>query len=185
MTTNQDDPAADPDPAAVERAAAVAVLYAEHRRSVHRYLRSRVRDDGLADDLASEVFVRALRRRTAVPPADEALPWLFTIAKNLVVDHYRSARHRREVTTAAFDDVVGDAAGPEQQLLRRDARDSLLRWVAGLGAEQRRCVEMRFLLGMSVDETAAAMCRGTGAVKSLQSRALVSLARLSRLDERG
>jgi RNA polymerase sigma-70 factor (ECF subfamily) len=69
-------------------------------------------------------------------------------------------------------------AGPEQEAISRATRTELLRCVAELGEDQRECIVLRFMQGLSVAETAAIMNRNEGAIKALQHRAVRRLAQL-------
>lgn len=160
-------------------AEAFAGLYDRYFDIVYRYVYYRVGAHPVAEDLASETFLRALRRLDSFTwQGRDFGAWLVTIARNLVTDHFKSSRYRLEVTTA--DMLDGDRAeeGPENAVLQSLTNDTLIEAVKRLGAEQQECVVLRFLQGMSVAETAQIMERGSGAIKALQYRAVRSLARM-------
>jgi RNA polymerase sigma-70 factor, ECF subfamily len=139
----------------------------------------RVGDRELAEDVTSETFLRALRRITSVTyQGRDVGAWFVTIARNLVLDHVKSSRFRLEVTTAEIDDPGRVEAGPEQEVLSNLTRSVLLDCVRQLGNDQRECIVLRFLQGLSVAETAVIMARNEGAVKALQHRAVRRLAQL-------
>ncbi|OLR90747.1 sigma-70 family RNA polymerase sigma factor [Actinokineospora bangkokensis] len=154
-------------------------LYDRYVDVVYRYVLFRVGDRELAEDVTSETFLRALRRITSVTyQGRDVGAWFVTIARNLVLDHVKSSRYRLEVSTPEFRDSERDEAGPEQQVMSRVTRDALLSCVDQLGEDQRECIVLRFLQGLSVAETAAIMKRNEGAVKALQHRAVRRLAQL-------
>jgi RNA polymerase sigma-70 factor (ECF subfamily) len=159
---------------------AFAKLYDRYVDVVFRYVLFRVGDKELAEDVTSETFLRALRRITSVSyQGRDVGAWFVTIARNLVLDHVKSSRFRLEVTTAEVDEskrVV--EAGPEQQVITKVTTAALLECVEQLGDDQRECIVLRFLQGLSVAETAAVMNRNEGAVKALQHRAVRRLAQL-------
>jgi len=158
---------------------AFATLYDRYVDVVFRYVLFRVGDRELAQDVTSETFLRALRRITSVTyQGRDVGAWFVTIARNLVLDHVKSSRFRLEVATAEVDDPGEVAAGPEQQVLSRAVRTALLECVRQLGTDQRECIVLRFLQGLSVAETAKVMARNEGAVKALQHRAVRRLAQL-------
>jgi RNA polymerase sigma-70 factor (ECF subfamily) len=159
--------------------AAFAMLYDKYVDVVFRYVLFRVGDRELAEDVTSETFLRALRRISSVTyQGRDVGAWFVTIARNLVLDHVKSSRFRLEVTTAEVDDSGRVQAGPEQQVLAGATRSALLECVRQLGDDQRECIVLRFLQGLSVAETAAVMSRNEGAVKALQHRAVRRLAQL-------
>jgi RNA polymerase sigma-70 factor, ECF subfamily len=158
---------------------AFALLYDKYVDVVFRYVLFRVGDRELAEDVTSETFLRALRRITSVTyQGRDVGAWFVTIARNLVLDHVKSSRFRLEVTTAEVDDSGRVEAGPEQQVLAGATRSALLECVRQLGDDQRECIVLRFLQGLSVAETAVVMARNEGAVKALQHRAVRRLAQL-------
>lgn len=156
-------------------------LYDRYVQLVYRYLYFRVGNQALAEDLTSETFTRALRRISTFSwQGRDFGAWLVTIARNLVADHYKSARFRLEVPTADLLGAGADrpAAGPEGQVLDSLTNAALLDAVRQLGAEQQECVVLRFLEGLSVHETALAMGKKPGAIKALQYRAVRSLGQI-------
>jgi RNA polymerase sigma-70 factor, ECF subfamily len=159
--------------------AAFGELYDRYADVVFRYVLFRVGDRNLAEDVTSETFLRAFRRITSISyQGKDVGAWFVTIARNIVLDHVKSSRFRLEVATADPDDGRDPADGPERQVLDRLAHTELLACVEQLGDDQRECIVLRFLQGLSVAETATVMNRNEGAVKALQHRAVRRLAQL-------
>ena len=159
--------------------AAFAQLYDKYVDMVFRYVLFRVGDRELAEDVTSETFLRGLRRISTVSyQGRDVGAWFVTIARNLVLDHVKSSRFRLEVTAAEVDDTRRVEVGPEQQVMTNATKAALLACVEQLGDDQRECIVLRFLQGLSVAETAAIMKRNEGAVKALQHRAVRRLAQL-------
>jgi RNA polymerase sigma-70 factor (ECF subfamily) len=154
-------------------------LYDRYVDVVFRYLFHKVGDRTTAEDFTSETFVRALRRIDSLTfQGRDVGAWLVTIARNIVLDHVKSSRHRLEVPTADMRDADRATAGPEETVLQRLADAELMAGVAQLSDDQRECLLLRFVQGLSVAETAAAMGKKDGAVKALQHRAVRRLATL-------
>jgi RNA polymerase sigma-70 factor, ECF subfamily len=154
-------------------------LYDRYVDVVFRYLFHKVGDRATAEDFTSETFVRALRRIDSLTfQGRDVGAWLVTIARNIVLDHVKSSRHRLEVPTADMRDADRATAGPEETVLQRLADAELMAGVAKLSEDQRECLLLRFVQGLSVAETAAAMGKKDGAVKALQHRAVRRLATL-------
>ena len=104
--------------------------------------------------------------------------WLMTIARNLATDHFKAGRTRLELATEDMG-VHDDATeGPESTVLAGLTNELLLKALKELPDEQRDCLIMRFLQGMSIAETAAVLGRSDGAVKQLQLRGVRNLAKL-------
>jgi RNA polymerase sigma-70 factor (ECF subfamily) len=75
----------------------LATLYREHGDALTRYVRHLTRDGSTVEDVVQEAMVRAWQRPAVLERApDSARAWLFTVARNLVVDEARSAHNRRE-----------------------------------------------------------------------------------------
>ncbi|WP_328318948.1 ECF subfamily RNA polymerase sigma factor, BldN family [Streptomyces sp. NBC_00388] len=181
-------PAADSDSARmmdlVERAQAGEAdafgrLYDQYSDTVYRYIYYRVGGKATAEDLTSETFLRALRRiSTFTWQGRDFGAWLVTIARNLVADHFKSSRFRLEVTTGEMLDANEVERSPEDSVLESLSNAALLEAVRKLNPQQQECVTLRFLQGLSVAETARAMGKNEGAIKTLQYRAVRTLARL-------
>ena len=155
------------------------LLYDRYVDVVFRFLHHRVGDRATAEDFTSETFVRALRRIDSLSfQGRDVGAWLVTIARNIVLDHVKSSRYRLEVSTADMRDADRATDGPEEAVLQRLTNAELLAGVQQLSDEQRECLVLRFLQGLSVAETAAAMGKKDGAVKALQHRAVRRLASL-------
>ncbi|GHF56175.1 hypothetical protein GCM10010218_41880 [Streptomyces mashuensis] len=181
-------PSADSDSARmldlVERAQAGEAeafgrLYDQYADTVYRYIYYRVGGRATAEDLTSETFLRALRRiGTFTWQGRDFGAWLVTIARNLVADHFKSSRFRLEVTTGEMLDANEVERSPEDSVLESLSNAALLEAVRKLNPQQQECVTLRFLQGLSVAETARVMGKNEGAIKTLQYRAVRTLARL-------
>jgi RNA polymerase sigma-70 factor (ECF subfamily) len=154
-------------------------LYDHYQGSVYRFVYYRTRSKTLAEDLTSETFLRALRNMTGFRwQGKDFGAWLMTIARNLATDHFKAGRTRLELTTedmALHDDAT---EGPESMVLAGLTNEILLKALTELPPEQRDCLVMRFLQGMSIAETAEVLGRSDGAVKQLQLRGVRNLAKL-------
>jgi RNA polymerase sigma-70 factor (ECF subfamily) len=157
------------------RTGAFEAVYDQLSPAVASYLRM----NGVADveGLTNEVFLqvhRGLGRFTGNWPAFRS--WVFTIAHHRMVDETRRAarRPREVVLDADADGPIGDA--------ELDALDSLSdtgvrRLLARLSPEQRAVVLLRIVADLPIEQVARALGKTTGAVKSLQHRALATLRR--------
>ncbi|WP_441245496.1 ECF subfamily RNA polymerase sigma factor, BldN family [Kitasatospora sp. McL0602] len=160
-------------------------LYDHYSDTVYRYIYYRVGSKATAEDLTSETFLRALRRiGTFTWQGRDFGAWLVTIARNLVADHFKSSRFRLEVTTGEMLDSNECERSPEDSVLESLSNAALLDAVRRLNPQQQECVTLRFLQGLSVAETARIMGKNEGAIKTLQYRAVRTLARLLPPDAR-
>jgi RNA polymerase sigma-70 factor (ECF subfamily) len=160
-------------------ATAFAQLYDRYVDQMYGYVYHRVGHRQTAEDLVSDVFLRALRRIGSFKwQGVDFGAWLMTIARNLTTDHFKAGRTRLEMTTedmSLHDDVT---EGPESAVIAELTNEILLKALSQLPAEQRECLIMRFLQGLSIAETAQSLGRSDGAVKQLQLRGVRNLAKL-------
>ena len=152
-------------------------IYRTYRDPVYGYIRNRVSSRELAEDLTSDTFVRVLRHIGTFRWQNRDFgAWLFTIARNLITDHYKSHRARREV---CIGEMFGAGTEPAADLVALALLDcaALREAVGRLTDMQQQCIRLRFLAERSIAETAAAMGVAAPNVKSLQWRAVQALGR--------
>lgn len=161
-------------------AEAFGLIYDRYVDEVFRFVYQRVDSRQVAEDLTSETFLRALRNIGAFKwRGSDIGAWLVTIARHLVADHFKSGYYRFEVTgPLPRDKEVDPKEDPEAAAIDYLTNEVLWAGVAQLCPDQRECIVLRFLRGLSVAETARAMGKHEGAVKALQYRAVRALARL-------
>jgi RNA polymerase sigma-70 factor (ECF subfamily) len=151
--------------------AAVGELYDRYREQVFQYLYYRVGDSQTAEDLTAEVFLRAMealpRYRSQGTPFRA---WLFQIARNLAVDHYRRAGRRRHVVLT--DRIPHQGATPEESVESRLTSARLYRALQRLKDSQREVIVLRFVVDLPIAEVAQALGRSEDSVKGLQRRGL-------------
>jgi len=158
---------------------AFGLLYDHYQGPVYRFLYYRTRSTQLAEDLTSETFFRALRSMSSFRwQGKDFGAWLMTIARNLCTDHFKAGRTRLEITTEDMGDHDDSTEGPENAVLASLTNELLMEALTRLPDEQRDCLVMRFLQGLSIAETAAVLERSDGAVKQLQLRGVRNLAKL-------
>jgi RNA polymerase sigma-70 factor (ECF subfamily) len=156
--------------------AAIAGIYDDYHEAIYRYCYRQVSDVEIARDLSADVFRRflqALKRGNG--PADNVRAWLFRTAHNVVIDHYRLRQHRQHLVLedhwiVADEDTVSMA---DRHLNADRVRQAMI----CLTPEQHQVIALKFLAGLSNQEVASIMNKPTGAVKSLQHRALAALRR--------
>lgn len=168
-------------------------LYNQCRDTVYRYLMRRSNGDPhLAEDLTHETFVRALARIDSYREMGRPfVAWLVTIASNLVADYYKSGWRRLQVPHSDFTGQVDDGIN---RLVWSDGSDDLASTVADeqywryvgsilsqamteLTGWQRRVLQLRYIEGLSVRDTAIKLQVEEGAVKAATYRAVRVLAR--------
>jgi len=156
---------------------AVSQLYHDNVQAIFRYVFYRTGDQNVAEDLTAETFLRAIEgldryEYRGVP----FRAWLYRIANARVADHLR-AQARENVQPL---DSIGHGVDPglENGVATQLEIEKLTALLPRLTEDQQQVLIMRFLSGYSIEETATIMDKTPGAIKSLQHRALRSLARL-------
>jgi RNA polymerase sigma-70 factor (ECF subfamily) len=170
-------------------AAATAELVTRFRPAVLRYCRARLgRYAGsydAADDAAQEVFVAVLgalpRYRDLGKPF---AAFVFGIAGHKVADAQRAV-YRRPRPIDTIPDVADLAEGPEARALRQVDADRARSLLDHLPEQQRELLLLRVAVGLSAEETAAALGMTAGAVRVAQHRALQRLRSLAAQEEAG
>src|SRR5262249_60522114 len=110
-------------------------LYDRYFDPVFRYIYYRVNDRATAEDFTSETFLRALRRISGITYQGRDIgAWFITIARNIVLDHVKSARHRLEVTTPEIIDRSDSNPGPEAAAISLLTTNHLIPAAANLPA---------------------------------------------------
>jgi RNA polymerase sigma-70 factor (ECF subfamily) len=166
--------------ALVERAqrgdrAALEELYLLHFDRIYSYLHMSVGSRHDAEDLTTQTFLRMLEaigrfQWRSVPFS----AWLFRIAHNLAMDHFRASR-RWQPEEEIPEHVQGEVTSAEEQALAYLGDTSMLILIERLSPEQRQVLTLKFVFRFSNREAAAILGKTEGAVKSLQHRALASL----------
>lgn len=156
---------------------AFAELYRRYQPKIHRYCFYRVGNPETAEDLTAEVFVRMVERIDDFHYRGRPLlAWLYTIARNLVTDHYR---HQGQATHLELNEgLVADGTDLDHQAHIALEQTRLTYALSQLTEDQRQVIILRFFEGADNATTARILDKTVGAVKALQHRALVSLSRL-------
>ena len=156
---------------------ALEELYLLHFDRIYSYLHMSVGNRHDAEDLTTQVFVKMLesiakfRWRSAPFSA-----WLFRIAHNLAMDHFR-ANKRWQLEEEVPEPDPGEGSAAEEEALESIGRQSMLELIQNLSHEQQQVLTLKFVFNFSNGEAATILDKTEGAIKSLQHRALASLQR--------
>ena len=155
--------------------AALEELYLLHFDRIYSYLHMSVGSRHDAEDLTTQTFVKMLEaigrfQWRSVPFS----AWLFRIAHNLAMDHFRANR-RWQPEEDIPEAMRGEETSAEEQALVSLGQTSMLELIDQLSPEQRQVLTLKFVFRFSNAESAAILGKTEGAVKSLQHRALASL----------
>jgi RNA polymerase sigma-70 factor (ECF subfamily) len=157
-------------------------LYDRYADAIFRYVAFRVRDDDEAEDVTSDVFIKALVALPRYEPRQAFLAWLYRIARNTVIDRSRLASRRVETTLTepmAAGLVANDGlADPESHAVASERRERLRVALSGLNADQQDVIVLRFVAGLSAEEAGIVLRKPASTVRGIQMRGLRALRRV-------
>ena len=151
---------------------AFASLYEAHVDRIYAHVRARMGDPDLAEDITAQTFLRAWQsiERYRPLPGRPILAWLFTIANNLIVDHYR--RRKRELVGVAVEPRDRGGNDPEHRALAADLRHEIRRAISALKPDHQLIVALRLIDGLEYDEISRITGKSPGALRVILCRAL-------------
>ncbi len=151
-------------------------MYNNYVGKIYRYVLFRVGDEQIAEDLTSLVFMKAWESLEHFRPTGaQFITWLFTIAHNTIIDHYRT--HKDTVALDTSIQEPGDRLSPEEESVSHFEKESLRKAIQKLTKEQQNVVILKFIEGLSTEEIASQLGKRAGTIRALQMRALQSLSR--------
>lgn len=180
QTTHKDPPLPE-EARLVDRAKAgdpqaFARLYDAYVERVSRYIYFRISDESDMEDLVSQVFLKAWEKLDMYKAGSSPfIAWLYTIARNLVIDHYRTKKN-----TLQLDDVMrlpSDMEMPDQQTELHFDLEAMRDALQCLSADQQQALILKYIAGLPNDSIAKIMNKQEGTVRGLQMRGLQTLAR--------
>lgn len=154
-------------------AGAFDTLYKRHRGALYRFITRSIKERATAEELFQEAWIRVIEARRRYAPQARFTTWLYTIAHNLLVDHWR----RKGLTLVELNEELA-AASPDNPARRAEARQSLARLAVALEAlpaAQREAFLLHEEAGLSVAEIAKVTGAGEEAAKSRLRYALAKL----------
>ena len=168
--------------AQANEADAFGELYYRHAKRVFRFLYAHINDQLDAEELTSEVFIRAWR--TVSNHRDQGIPfivYLLRIARNVLVDYYRLSARSGEHMSIEDRMIPDNHPDPDESVATQLERQELRKTLERLQEDHRTVLILRFLSGLTAEETGQVMGRTPGAVRLLQQRALSALRNLLEL----
>lgn len=156
---------------------AFAHLYDRYVDRIYRYVLLRVTDDRVTEDITAHVFVKMWEKLPTYQAGQSPIgAWLYRIAHNAVIDHYRNRKTSIPLedlnsAEAALDDRVEEKL--DLQIKLQELREALKELTEG----QRDVMILKFIEGLSIEEIARQLGKREGAVRALQMRGLRGLAK--------
>lgn len=154
-------------------------LYDEYHQDVFQFLIYLVKNRTVAEDLSHEVYVRVLKAYDRFEGRSSEKTWLFSIAKNVAIDHFRKIRVRDRHSFDAFDweqeQLVSPSKTPEEFAEVNEEMNRLLSVLELCTGDQKMVIIMRYFQELSIAETAEILGWTEGKVKTTQHRAIKAL----------
>lgn len=154
-------------------------LYEEYHYDVFKFLIYLTRNRDQAEDLVHEVYVRVLRAYAGFEGKSSEKTWLFSIAKNVAIDHFRKQSVRRKHAYDKFDwetsQLISTGILPDELAVMNERMQELLNALETCTGDQKMVIHMRFIHDLTIAESAEILGWTEGKVKTTQHRAIKSL----------
>ena len=153
-----------------------ASLYEQYMPGVYKYIRYRVANVHLAEDLTSVVFEKALTGFRHYK-ADRAsfFTWLMTIARHTVIDHYRQQSRRKDMPLENANDIASGDSSPEQEVVKREELQRLQVCLARLSQHEQEIISCKFSAEMNNRQVAGILGLSESNVGTILYRAVRKL----------
>jgi RNA polymerase sigma-70 factor (ECF subfamily) len=154
-------------------------LYDEYHQDVFQFLIYLVKNRHLSEDLMHEVYIRAFKAYDRFEGKSSEKTWLFSIAKNVAIDHFRKTAVRKKHSAEHFDwetqQLTSSERIPEEVASLNEDKVLLYKALDQCTGDQKLVIIMRFFQGLSIAETADVLEWSEGKVKTTQHRAIKAL----------
>lgn len=144
--------------------------FQENATKIYTFIYSKVGNREVAEDLTSQVFLKAVRWLAEDRSADSIRSWLYTTARTAIADYWREQGQRRQISLDAMGDLL--FCGTDGPAEVRRTRERALRILEALPPREREVLRLRFLRGYSAAEIGHALGITPGNVRIVQLRAL-------------
>jgi RNA polymerase sigma-70 factor (ECF subfamily) len=163
------DPQASGHPA-IPAGSVLGSAFQENVAKIYSFIYAKVGNREAAEDLTSQVFLKAVRWLGEDRSADSIRSWLYTTARSTIVDYWREQSHMRSVPIDDLAELLFRGTDGPQEVRR--TREHALRILESLPPRERDVLRLRFLHGYTAAEIGAALGLTPGNVRVLQLRAL-------------
>lgn len=154
-------------------------LYDEYVEQIFRYVYYKLGNFAEAQDITGQTFLKAFENIDSYEVRDVAFSsWLYRIAHNMVVDHFRRESRRESVSIDEQPPTPSDRGNPVEAVMADMESERLYRAMQKLTHNQREVLVLKFVDNLSNGQVAEIMGISVGAVKSTQKRGLLSLNRI-------
>src|SRR5690625_4315072 len=165
-------------------------IYDAYHHDLYRFVFYMVKNKQITEDLVQEVYIRVINSYDTFKGESSQKTWLFSIARHVTIDYFRSQKRRRKRILDYFDwpskgkNLEDDLPLPEDLVLQDEQVKEIYKHLDECTEDQRSVLILRFLHEFSIKETAEALNFSESKVKTTQHRALKKLRALVTVDVR-
>lgn len=124
-------------------------LYDRYFGRIYNFILYRVISPDMADDIVSQVFEKILDKYASFDPAKADVEvWIFTIARNTLMDHFRRQKIRGSLSTSGMEEYIPSRESVEKEVESKDLGDRVLKALSRLSDKEREIVALKFTLEM-------------------------------------
>lgn len=154
---------------------AFEAIILNHQGAIYGYLRSRLMQPTDAEDMTQDVFMRCFEARARFDSSSQIRPWLIGIARNLLREHMRRLKRRKEVAWTELCLELEELIESQPENLYDDVLVNLPGCLGSLGQSARQAIDLRYCNRLRLAEIGQRLRRSEGAVKLLMFRARQAL----------
>lgn len=153
-----------------------AYIFETYYKRVYNFIYYRVNDSYTAEDLTSQTFERYMLKIDTYNGAKSTFEaWLFTIAKNIVNDHFRSLKGIKILPIDSIKDLISGKRGPEDLAVSSENKDEILRAIKVLNSNEKEIVALKFAAGIGNKDIASILDMSDSNVGVILYRAMKKL----------
>ncbi|KHF40181.1 RNA polymerase sigma factor [Halalkalibacter okhensis] len=151
---------------------AMRILYDRYFQSLFQYAYVQMGDYHIAEEVTQDIFCKMARNLHAFKGKSSFKTWLYSIGRNVVIDHHRTLkRHRRSIVMPEVKEELLGMTIPFLQQAESELHENVVTCLNQLPGDYKMVIHLRFIEEFSVRETAKVMSKTVLSVKSLQHRA--------------
>ncbi|MBA2173833.1 RNA polymerase sigma factor SigX [Halobacillus locisalis] len=156
-------------------------LYEKYHQDLFQYIIYMVKDRDLAEDLVQDVYMKVLKSYDTFDGRSSEKTWLFSVARHVTIDYFRKQKRKRKRIMDFFDwgekgeELKDQSRLPEEIAVQNEEMQSVYKSLDDCTIDQRSVIVLRFIQGMSIQETAEVLSWSESKVKTTQHRGMKAL----------
>lgn len=155
---------------------ALTSIYNLYFEKIYRFIYYRVGHKEVAEDLAEEVFLKAFSKISGITEDGAFEGWLYQIARNKVIDHYRDKK--QTVALESIENTLEYESNVVDVLELKEQQKVFLKLIKELGADQQTVIKLKFLENLDNEQIGHMLGKSEGAIRVIQHRAITRLQEL-------